>query len=66
MSLFVILLLRFTTSSVVNEDLEKYEWKLRHYQNLTGISEEDYQIIWKRGIEKCKVKRFVSTFRDII
>ena len=35
-------------------DFSKYDEKLRHYQNLTGISEQVFQEIWDSGISNRK------------
>ena len=40
--------------TISNNDLEKYEAKLRIYQNMTDIDEENFQEIWTKTLEKCK------------
>ena len=35
-------------------DFSKYDEKLRHYQNLTGITEQVFQEIWDSGISNRK------------
>ena len=35
-------------------DFAKYDEKLRYYQNLTGISEQDFNEIWDSGISNRK------------
>ena len=40
-----------TAKSLAQNELAKYETKLRNYQNMTNIDEDSFQEIWTKGLE---------------
>ena len=43
-----------TAKSFSQNELAKYETKLRNYQNMTNIDEDSFQEIWTKGLENRK------------